>query len=355
MDRAQEGTQMEDLSRRIFLSAAAALGTGVVSGRESEVAQSSTSPQQQGIRSGSSRPGQRRSWNPKLGILANFSQANVLFAKQQGFTSIGLFAHYKTTLDLSSPLPKQRIDEVKRSIKETGLYLSVIGCHQPNHIAADSTERARSNEYFVRAIQLAGELGAPFVGTCSGKIEGRPLKEQVDEIVRVYTDKYFPACQEHHVRILWEPYAGGPNVATGPVGYEQLFKAFGDSPYVGLQYDPSHLVWQMMDPIQTARDFADKIYDVHLKDTEIQWPILRRVGIQPWNQERWWRFRLPGSGGIEWKQFFTVLMESGYQGAMNIEHEDPLYYPNYSGEDFTPNFKSGFVVAQNFLRQFVPV
>ena len=72
--------------------------------------------------------------------------------------------------------------------------------------------------------------------------------------MRVYSEKYFPACQKHRVRILWEPYAGGPNVATGPVGYERLFKAFGNSPYVGLQYDPSHLVWQMMDPIQAARD-----------------------------------------------------------------------------------------------------
>ena len=50
---------------------------------------------------------------------------------------------------------------------------------------------------------------------------------------------------------------------------------------MGLQYDPSHLAWQMMDPIQCARDFVDKIYDVHLKDTEIMWPVLRKVGINP--------------------------------------------------------------------------
>jgi len=319
----------------------AALGKGVASGQERGATKGPTP--------------QYKSWQPKLGILANFSEANVRFAKNQGFASIGLFAHYQTTLDLSSPLPPQRIDQVKRSLKESGLHLSVIGCHQPNHIAGESAQRDRSNTYFLRAIELAGELGAPFVGTCSGKIPEKSLNEQVDEIVRVYSEKYFPACQKHRVRILWEPYAGGPNVATGPVGYERLFKAFGNSPYVGLQYDPSHLVWQMMDPIQTARDFADKIYDVHLKDTEIRWPILRRVGIHPWNNERWWRFRVPGSGSIDWKQFFAVLMESGFQGAMNIEHEDSLYYPSYSGEDFTPSFKSGFVVAQNFLRQFVPV
>ena len=112
-----------------------------------------------------------------------------------------------------------------------------------------------------------------YIGTQSGTMPGRPLQEQVDEIVRVYTEKYFPVCQKHNVRILWEPWAGGPNIATGPVAYEALFKAFGDSPYVGLQFDPSHLQWQMMDPVQCARDFADKIYDVHLKDVEILWPV----------------------------------------------------------------------------------
>ena len=297
---------------------------------------------------------QRRSWNPTLGILGNFSEANVRFAKEAGFTSIGLFAHLKTTLDLSSPVSQQRIEQVRTSIKDSGLRLSVIGCHQPNHIASDAAERARGNEQFVRAIELAGALGVPYVGSVSGKIPGRPLGQQVDEIVRVYNEKYFPACQKHRVRILWEPWVGGPNIATGPVGFEALFKAFGSSPYVGLQFDPSHLAWQMIDPIQAARDFVDKIYDVHLKDTEIRWPVLRRVGVNPLNDEQWWRFRLPGSGSIDWAAFFTVLQDAGYQGALNIEHEDAGYYPAYDGENFTQSFKNGFVVAQRFLRQYIP-
>src|SRR5947199_86277 len=192
---------------------------------------------------------QSKSWSPTLGILGNFSEANVRFAKEQGFTSIGLFAHLKTTLDLSSPLPQQRIDQVQRSVKASGLRLSVIG-------------------------------------------------------------------------------------------FEALFKGFGASPYVGLQFDPSHLAWQMIDPVQAARDFVDKIFDVHLKDTEIRWPILRRVGVNPLNNEQWWRFRLPGSGGIDWRGFFTVLQDAGYQGALNIEHEDAFYYPNPEGENFTQSFQT---------------
>ena len=140
-----------------------------------------------------------------------------------------------------------------------------------------------------------------------------------------------------------------------PSGFEALFKGFGDSPYVGLQYDPSHLVWQMMDPIQTARDFVDKIYDVHLKDTEMRWDVLRKVGINPVNRAQWWLYRLPGLGSINWAEFFTVLQRAGYQGAMSLEHEDPLYgSPNRPGPDFNPEYAMGFKMAHRYLRQYVP-
>jgi sugar phosphate isomerase/epimerase len=112
----------------------------------------------------------------------------------------------------------------------------------------------------------------------------------------------------------------------------------------------------MMDPIQTARDFVDKIFDVHLKDTEIRWPMLRRGGITPVDGARWWRYRLPGLGSIDWAAFFTVLQDAGYEGAMNIEHEDPLYgAPSRPGPDFTEEFKTGFRMAHRYLRQYVPV
>jgi sugar phosphate isomerase/epimerase len=292
----------------------------------------------------------RKVWNPKLGILARFTEANLAFAKQEGFTSLQLSAE-KATLDPN--MTDEQLEKVKATILSFGLYVSSLGATQ-NHIQTDPEQRSRSNAAFAKVIELAGRLGVQHVATASGTIPGRPLAEQVDEIVRVYTEKYFPVCEKHNVKILWEPWAGGPNIATGPVGFEALFKAFNNSPHVGLQYDPSHLVWQFMDPIQCARDFVDKIYDVHLKDTEIFWPILRKVGIHPLNNQRWWRFRLPGFGLVDWKALFTVLMDAGYQGAMNIEHEDELYYPPYSGAEFTEQFKAGYRIAHRFLRQLVP-
>jgi len=289
---------------------------------------------------------QRVSWKPKLGVLAQYSEANLEFAKTEGFTSMQL------VMD-PNKLDDAAIAAIKSKIERSGIYVSSLGVNG-NHIDSDPALRERQNTYTVKCIELCGKLGIPNIGGQSGTIKGRPLQEQVDQIVRVYNEKYFAALEKNKVRILWEPWAGGPNIATGPVAWEALFKAFNNSPNVGLQFDPSHLVWQFMDPVQAARDFADKIYDVHLKDTEILWHVVKRSGIQPVNNARWWRFRVPGYGSMDWKGFFSVLAEVGYTGAMNIENEDDFYSPGYAQGNFTEQFKRGFRVAHEFLKTLVP-
>jgi sugar phosphate isomerase/epimerase len=279
------------------------------------------------------------SWKPKLGVIGKYSEANIDFVKADGFTSM--------ELDLDpKKLDDNAIAAIKDRMSKAGIWVSSLNCGG-NHIDPDPAKRQQQNRYTLSCIELCGKLGIPAIGGQSGTIKGQPLAKQVEEIVRVYNDVYFKACEQHHVKILWEPYAGGPNIATGPVGWEALFKAFGNSP-------PSHLVWQFMDPVQAARDFASKIYDVHLKDTEILWHVLRRSGIQPVDNIRWWRFRIPGYGAVDWKGFFTVLEEIGYDGAMNIENEDTFYSPSYEGDNFTEQFKRGFHTAHEFLKTLVP-
>ncbi|HUO32838.1 MAG TPA: sugar phosphate isomerase/epimerase [Bryobacteraceae bacterium] len=285
-------------------------------------------------------------WKPKLGVLGDYSEANLEFVKAEGFTSMQLRLNPEQLDDAA-------IASIKEHIGRSGIYISSLAV-DGNHIDPDPARRARQNEHTAKCLELCGKLGIPNIGGQSGTIKGRPLAEQVNEIVRVYEEKYFPLCEKYKVRILWEPYAGGPNIATGPVGWEALFKAFNNSPHVGLQFDPSHLVWQFMDPVAAAREFADKIYDVHLKDTEILWHILRRTGIQPVDRTEWWRFRIPGYGSMDWKGFFSVLAEAGYTGAMNIENEDEFFYPPYSGHDFTEQFKRGFRTAHEYLKTLVP-
>jgi sugar phosphate isomerase/epimerase len=289
---------------------------------------------------------QRLNWKPKLGVLAVYSESNIDFIKAEGFTSVQLRIDPNKVDDAA-------IAGIKRKLQSSGLYVSSLAC-DGNHIDPDPAGREKQNNFTIKCIELCGKLGIPNIGGQSGTLKGRPLDEQVDQIVKVYNDKYFPVLEKNKVRILWEPYAGGPNIATGPVGWEALFKAFNNSPHIGLQFDPSHLVWQFMDPVQAARDFADKIYDVHLKDTEILWHIVRKGGIQPVNNARWWRFRVPGYGSVDWKGFFSVLAEVGYSGAMNIENEDEFYYPAYENGNFTEQFKRGFRVGHEFLKTLVP-
>lgn len=286
-------------------------------------------------------------WKPRLGILGKFTLNNVEFARAQGFTNMILNGPDVNSTD-------QDIEHMRSVLKQNEMNVSAFQVTQ-NHIAPDPAQRAKENAHFVKSIELAGRLGVPYIGTASGKDASKPFARQIDETIRVYTEQYFPACERNHVRILWEPWPEGPNLATSPVGYDALFKGFNNSPYVGLQYDPSHLVRQFMDPIQTAWDYVDKIYDVHLKDTEIFPHLLKSGGITPVNGQHWWTYRIPGCGSINWSEFFSVLQSHGYQGAMSIEHEDPFYGADDNpGPDFSEPYKVGFIMGKRYLNQFVP-
>ena len=292
-------------------------------------------------------------WKPRLGILGPYSPSNVEFAKNEGFTNMILGATRNSTLDPNNLTP-EKIEGIKSTLGKHQMHVSALQASQ-EHIAADLDKRKADNDYFVKLIELAGKLGIPYIGTSSGNNRAKSFDQQVDDIVRVYTERYFPACEKNKVRILWENYPGATNIAISPQGFEALFKAFGNSPYVGLQYDPSHFVRLFMDPVQPARDFIDKIYDVHLKDTEIRWDVLRKVGISPVGPAQWWLYRLPGLGSVPWAELFTVLQRAGYQGAMSLEHEDPLYgSPNRPGPDFNADYAMGFKMAHKYLRQYVP-
>lgn len=299
------------------------------------------------------KPPRKPEWKPKLGILGSFTEPNVRFAQEQGYTNMILDGGARSTISANS-ITDEQISGIKKTLAQYSMNVSAFQI-TVNHTAPDAAMRQKANGYFVKAIELAGKLGVPYIGTASGKNTQLPFQQQIDEVVRVYNERYFAACEKNHVRILWEPWPEGPNLATSPVGFEALFKGFNNSPFVGLQYDPSHLVRQFMDPMQTARDYVDKIYDVHLKDTEIMWPVVRAGGIMPVNKANWWRYRIPGMGSINWAEFFTILQDAGYTGGMSVEHEDDLYgASDNKGPDFSEPYKVGFVMAKRYLQQYVP-
>ena len=278
-----------------------------------------------------------------MGLYCRYSPANIAFAGKEGFTCVQI----ATGGDLSADITDAKLRDAQRVLRDAGITVVSLGA-PGNHFDP------RYQERFLKTLELAGRMGVGSVGGSSGAPDVNGLDAKVREIVRLYESKYFAACEKHKVKILWEPHVNPNNIATSPVAFAALFKGFNDSPHVGLQLDPSHLAWQMIDPVECAREFASKIHNIHLKDTEILWPVLRRGGIQPLDNRRWWRFRLPGSGSIDWKGFFTALADAGYEGGMNIENEDQFTYPNYQGTDFTESFKQGYRTAHAYLRQLLP-
>ena len=235
-------------------------------------------------------------------MLAQYSESNLDFVKAEGFTSIQLSIDPRKVDDAA-------ILGIKIKIQQSGLYVSSLAV-DGNHIDPDPAARDRQNTFTIQCIEICGKLGIPNIAGQSGKIVGRPLQEQVDEIVKVYNENYFPLCEKYKVHSLGTV-RRRTEYRDRSRGLGSAVQGVSHSPNVGLQFDPSHLVWQLMDPVQAARDFVAKIYDVHLKDTEILWHVLRRRGIQPVNNERWWRFRVPGYGSMDWKGFFSVLAEAG--------------------------------------------
>src|ERR1700733_11755687 len=163
-------------------------------------------------------------WKPRLGVLAKYTDSNVDFAIQEGFNNMILNAGAGVPGLDTTKLTDEEIGGIKNHLSSKPMHVSALQVNA-NHIAPDPAQRERENNNFVKTIELAGKLGVSYIGTQSGKDASKPFAAQVDEIVRVYNEKYFAACQQYKVRILWEPWQGGPNIATSPVGFEALFTA----------------------------------------------------------------------------------------------------------------------------------
>lgn len=121
------------------------------------------------------------------------------------------------------------------------------------------------------------------------------------------------------------------NIATSPVMWQAIFERIPD-PHLGLCYDPSHFVWQMIDVYQPIREFAPKIMHIHLKDTLLDRAVLNRVGIlhnvgseRGHYPNQWWRHTIVGGGEIDWKLFKQELDRIEYQGSYSFEMEDHQY------------------------------
>jgi sugar phosphate isomerase/epimerase len=234
-----------------------------------------------------------------------------------------------------------------------GVAISALG-YYPNPLCADEAEAAVHLEHLKKLISAAQKLGLGVVNTFIGRDPARTVEENW----RLF-DQRWPAVVRHaeqcDVRIGIEncpmfftadEWPGGKNLAVSPKIWREMFRRL-PTHHLGLNYDPSHAVWQFMDPARHVRDFARQIFHVHAKDARLDRERLNDCGILATPLE-FHDPRLPGRGDVRWAEFFAALQAIGYRGPVCIEVEDKEY------EDSLANRQKALRESALFLRQFIP-
>jgi len=285
---------------------------------------------------------------PKLSIITPYSPEKLAFAAQAGYEGVVVTPGPDFNPDLSD----SAIDRILAAARNAGIRIVSIEYFGPDHTDPDAGKRATANTEFVRALEFCHRLGCKFVGTFSGGIPSASMEDQAKAFADVFNEKYLPVCEKLDVTMGWENYPSGGNFASTPAAMKAVFDLV-PSKRLGLEFDPSHFVRQYIDPISVAWQFKDRILAVHAKDTEIIQPVLQQVGIAG---HGWWRYRIPGQGIVNWREFLTVLLQIQFNGGIAVEHEDEFWDAPHSGDlsDFPQQRKDGFILARRFLGQYLP-
>ena len=256
-----------------------------------------------------------------------------------------------THIDVTT-LDDARVDEVQRLVAETGVSISGLG-YYPNPLSPDESEAAVAVEHLRKVISAAPRLGLDTVNTFVGRDWTRSIDDNWPRFHKVWPP-LVALAEEHGVRIGIEncpmlftadEWPGGKNLAISPAVWERMFNEI-PSPAFGLNFDPSHLIWQQMDVARAVRQFGDRLIHVHAKDARLDRDKLDRVGILAHPLE-YHTPKLPGMGDVDWGSFFSVLTDTGYEGPVCVEVEDRAY------EDSLAHRQAALRQSQRFLAQYV--
>jgi sugar phosphate isomerase/epimerase len=240
-------------------------------------------------------------------------------------------------------------DEVHAVLARHGLEISSLA-YYPNNLHPDDAHREAVNSHLRKVIDAAQRLGVGIVGTFAGNDKDRPLPENLERFREVWPP-LVEYAGERGVRIAiencpmifsYDEWPGGTNLAWSPAIWDEMFEAIPADNF-GLNLDPSHLVWLMIDYERAVYDYADRIFHVHAKDLEVRRDGLYRHGT--FSSGIGWQVpRLPGLGEVDWPRFLAALYAVGYDHVVSIEHEDRRF------EGTEELVKRGFLIARNTVR-----
>jgi sugar phosphate isomerase/epimerase len=286
----------------------------------------------------------------KLGLLtAAFPQRTLeevaSWSGGAGFEALEVAAGPGAHLDVESIDP----DAVLGVLAGRGIGISALA-YYPNNLDPDDAARESAHAHLRRVVDAAARLGVGIVCTFAGADPRLPLAENLDRFRRIWPPLVGHA-EERGVRIAIEncpmvfsseQWPGGTNLAYCPAAWDAMFEAIPSSA-LGLNLDPSHLAWLQVDYVRAVRDYAERILHVHAKDTEVRRDDLHRHSILSLGVG-WQTARMPGRGEIDWGRFVGALRETGYGGAISVEHEDEEF------EGSEQLVERGFEVARDTLR-----
>ena len=256
-----------------------------------------------------------------------------------------------THVDVTDFTPA-KADEVNGIMSDAKVAISGLG-YYPNPLCPDLEEAKRYVEHIKKVITATSMLGLTRMNT----FIGRDWTKSVDDNWPRFCETWKPIvkfAEDKGVRIGIEncpmlfskdEWPGGKNLATTPAIWRRMFDEI-PSMNLGLNYDPSHMIWQHMDYLKPMREFADRLVHVHAKDVRIDHHKLDEVGIMA-HPNQYHTPKLPGLGDVNWGQFFATLGDVGYRGPVCVEVEDRNY------EESLDARKASIVQSAVYLRNFI--
>jgi sugar phosphate isomerase/epimerase len=230
-------------------------------------------------------------------------------------------------------LSQAQADDVLAVLDKHELTVSALAYYD-NNLHPDPAERKAVNEHVLLCLEAAAKLGVPCVGTFVGRDPQRSVAENLAAGEQVFAPLVDRAGElgvklmiENCVMEGWHPDGYPGNLAYSPELWEWMFDQG-----LYLNFDPSHLMWIGVDPVEVVSPYVDRIPHWQAKDIELfpdkrnRWgvygPAARRE--DPWDMG-WWRYRVPGLGQVDWRRLIDRLYEAGYRGVVSVEHEDPVW------------------------------
>jgi len=295
----------------------------------------------------------------RVGFMTPFDPQRIEFAKTHNVGCVELMTPPGTDYLPGNDGWKDKAAKVKTAFDEAGIRISCLAGFYLNHMDPAKAEECKKQTRAV--IDLAEFLGVPVVAGFAGRILGEPLEASVPKFKEIWSehakyasDRGIKIAFEHCPMGRYHLPPGGINCICTPAMWEKCFDA-ADSEALGLEWDPSHLVCMLIDPIENIEKWAGKVHHVHAKDAKINWPLLRQYGIyHPGVIEHCF----PGLGDTDWGAAIKELRRGGYHGDLNIEgwHDavfrDPR--PERGDDPNKPKLEDlGTLIGLRHLNQFV--